>query len=205
VAVAATAAVVAGSRRRGPLGRSRLDLVFAIALLALDAVMLAPIWRCDWMGVFFRLLRSALVPTVAILAMLSAAARRSIRRAIAGVVLAGALAGMARQSDLASSYARAHPSYETGRDAVERLAEILPPGAVVVAPHGWQFFVTWITRHRAVSRDSSATSGAPATHLYYLSIDDPVRAPGEAEESCTRLAAPIVELAPGFRVIDCSR
>ncbi|MDB4997766.1 MAG: hypothetical protein JWM74_5198 [Myxococcaceae bacterium] len=197
VALGALGCVVAGSFDRGPVARSRKprDLSIAASLTLVLLVLVAPIWRADGL-LFFRLMRLALVPSLALVALLVPAART---RAATFAALACSLALLAWQPELAARYAHAHPDFGGGRVAVERLGRLLPSDALVVAPHGWQFFVTWTTRARSAAHAPTT----PRAHVWYLEIADPVGVPGTTDESCPLAEPTTYRLAPGFRAIDC--
>ena len=194
VVVVLVAFAFASVFRRGPLVARPATAKMTWSLVLLLAVLLFPFWSHDWMGLFFRLLRLALVPSLGALALIAA---RVPNRVAWGVGLV-AIGCVALEPRLADRYARAHPDYEKGRAAVEALGARLPKNSRVVAPHGWQFFVTFVTRLPATSKPVRDVGD-----VWILDVDDPVLAPGADEVHCATDATAI-ELTPGFRARPCT-
>jgi len=175
--------------------RALVSSPVAVGLTITLAVLLAPVWTCNPMGLFSRLIRMALVPALLLAAAAAGYARLSVRRVASAAVYSGALLTLPLQLRL--PYARSHPHFEAGRDAIAAVARLVPRDALVLAPHGWQFFVTYVTRLDAASARPRRT-GRP---VWILRIRSPMLPPGGAAPRCA--SSRDIPLAPGFSLGEC--
>ena len=190
VAVAGLLALGTGRvrpRDRGPVLAGVLGL----------AVLLQPWWDAGPEGLALRLARIATVPALGLGALLLSSpepAGPAPRRAV-GAVLVLLVCVVTRPLAAGIPFAEGRPDYERGRAAVETLGRTLPPGSRVVAPHGWQFFVTHETGLPAARRPPA---GEPSWVLHDARAEEPFD--GVAASLCPGEPAPR-DLGDGFQLL----